>query len=119
MICTRRAAHIPLVPRKTIAQQDVRARELDSVWSIAARGRDVDLGLPQSEYRDRQEHYQACRSIPKILADAASELTTIARGRGDPSATFFRNLDRGIGWFDEKIDRLFIESGPCRCIPKI
>jgi hypothetical protein len=36
VICTRRAAAHLVGSRNTIEQQEVRARELDSLWSIAA-----------------------------------------------------------------------------------
>jgi hypothetical protein len=48
---------------------------------------------------------RTCRRIPKILADAASQLTT------RPQRLLYDFLQKSRSWF--------IESEPCRCIPKI
>jgi hypothetical protein len=90
VICTRRAAaHLvgSSLHDRTAGCPSARARQ-PMVNCCAAR--ELEPG-PASKSITR-----TCRRIPKILADAASELTTIARGRGDPSTTFFRDLDRGL-----------------------
>jgi hypothetical protein len=62
---------------------------------------------------------RARRAIPEILAGQDNELTAMAR---DPIAELydlFRDLDRRIGLFDRKIDRIFHGSEACQRIARI
>jgi transposase len=62
---------------------------------------------------------RARRLVPEILADTTNELTALAREAISELYDLFRDLDRRIASFDKKIDRIFLESEPCRRIATI
>ena len=62
---------------------------------------------------------EARRLAAEILADTTNELTALAREAISELYDLFRDLDRRIAWFDKKIDRIFLESEPCRRIASI
>jgi transposase len=122
-ICTAaRQPHIPFVPRKTIEQQDIqtlhraRQRMVNHRTAVVSqiRGLLLDRGIAIAK-----SITQARRRVPEILADAASELTSMAREAIGELYDLFRDLDLRIASFDKKIDRVFVESEPCRRIAKI
>jgi len=57
--------------------------------------------------------------IPEILADHENELTPMAGETIGDLHDLFRDLDRRIGLFDRKIDRVFRESETCQRIEQI
>lgn len=122
-ICTAaRQPHIPLVPKKTIEQQDIQAlhrarqRMVNHRTAVVSQIRglllDRGLAMPKSITCAR-------RLIPDILADFNNELTPMAREIIHELYDLFRDLDRRIGSFDKKIERVFRESEPCQRIAKI
>lgn len=122
-ICTAaRQPHIPLVPKKTIEQQDIQAlhrarqRMVNHRTAVVSQIRglllDRGLAMPKSITCAR-------RLIPDILADFNNELTPMARETIHELYDLFRDLDRRIGSFDKKIERVFRESEPCQRIAKI
>ena len=62
---------------------------------------------------------RARRAIPEILAGQDNELTAMARDAIAELYDLFRDLDRRIGLFDKKIDRIFHESEACQRIARI
>src|SRR5215472_769540 len=122
-ICTAaRQPHIQFVPKKTLEQQDIqtlhraRQRMVNHRTAVVSqiRGLLLDLGIAIAK-----SITQARRRIPEILADARSELTSMAREAIGELYDLFRDLDCRIASFDKKIDRVFVESEPCRRIAKI
>jgi len=122
-ICTAaRQPHIQFVPKKTLEQQDIQAlhrarqRMVNHRTAVVSqiRGLLLDRGFAMAQSITR-----ARRLIPKILADAANELTDLAREAIAELYDLFRDLDRRITSFDKKINRVFLESEPCQRIAKI
>ncbi len=122
-ICTAaRQPHIPLVPKKTIEQQDIQAlhrarqRMVNHRTAVVSQIRglllDRGMAMPKSITCAR-------RLITDILADFNNELTPMARETIHELYDLFRDLDRRIGSFDKKIERVFRESEPCQRIAKI
>lgn len=122
-ICTAaRQPHIPLVPKKTIEQQDIQAlhrarqRMVNHRTAVVSQIRglllDRGLAMPKSITCAR-------RLIPDILADFNNELTPMARETIHELYDLFRDLDRRIGSFDKKVKRVFREGEPCQRIAKI
>jgi len=122
-ICTAaRQPHIPLVPKKTIEQQDIQAlhrarqRMVSHRTVVVSQIRglllDRDIAMSKSITRAR-------RLIPGILADMNNELTAIAREAIGELHDLMVDLDRRITSFDRKIERVFRESEPCRRIVRI
>jgi transposase len=62
---------------------------------------------------------RARRAIPEILAGQDNELTAMIRDAIAELYDLFRDLDRRIGLFDKKIDRIFHEDEACQRIAKI
>jgi transposase len=62
---------------------------------------------------------RARRAIPEILAGQDNELTAMARDAIAELYDLFRDLDRRIGLFDKKIDRILRESEDCQRIARI
>jgi transposase len=62
---------------------------------------------------------RARRAIPEILAGQDNELTAMARDAIAELYDLFRDLDRRIGLFDKKIDRIFHGSEACQRIARI
>jgi transposase len=58
-------------------------------------------------------------AIPEILAGQDNELTAMVRDAIAELYDLFRDLDRRIGLFDKKIDRIFHENEACQSIAKI
>jgi transposase len=122
-ICTAvRQPHIPLVPKKTIEQQDVQAlhrarqRMVNHRTAVVSqiRGLLLDRGIAFGKSITR-----ARRMIPEILADQANELTTMAREAIGELWDLLCDLDRRIASFDKKIEALFKASEVCQRIAKI
>jgi len=122
-ICTAaRQPHIPFVPKKTVEQQDIQAlhrarqRMVNHRTAVVSqiRGLLLDRGFAMAKSITR-----ARRLVPEILADTTNELTALAREAILELYDLFRDLDRRIASFDKKIDRIFLESEPCRRIASI
>jgi transposase len=122
-ICTAvRQPHIPLVPKKTVEQQDVQAlhrarqRMVNHRTAVVSqiRGLLLDRGIAFGKSITR-----ARRMIPEILADTANELTTMAREAIGELWDLLCDLDRRITIFDKKIDVVFKASEVCQRVAKI
>ena len=110
-ICTAvRQPHIPLVPKKTIEQQDIQAlhraqqRMVNHRTAVVSqiRGLLLDRGIAFGKSITR-----ARRMIPEVLADTANELTTMAREAIGELWDLLCDLDQRITIFDKKIDTVF------------
>jgi transposase len=122
-ICTAaRQPHIPLVPKKTIEQQDIqtlhRARQRMVNHRIAVVSQIRGL-LPDRGFAFAKSITRARRTIPEILADHENELTPLAREAIAELYDLFRDLDCRIASFDKKIDRIFRQCEACQRIAKI
>lgn len=122
-ICTAaRQPHIPLVPKKTVEQQDIQAlhrarqRMVNHRTAVISqiRGLLLDRGLAMAKSITRAQ-----RSIPELLSDLENELTTLAREAVAELYDQFRYLDRRIQIFDHKIQAVFRASEPCQRIARI
>jgi transposase len=122
-ICTAaRQPHIPLVPKKTVEQQDIqalhRSRQRMVNHRTAAvsqiRGLWLDRGFAIAKSITR-----ARRLVPEILSDLENELTPLAREAIAELHDLFRDLDRRIAIFDKKIDAVFRGSERCQRIATI
>ena len=122
-ICTAaRQPHIPFVPKKTVAQQDIQAlhrarqRMVNHRTAVVSqiRGLLLDRGFAIAKSITR-----ARRAIPGILSDLDNELTAMAREAIAELYDLFCDLERRIASFDKKIDRVFRESEDCQRIAKI
>ena len=122
-ICTAaRQPHIPFVPKKTVEQQDIQAlhrarqRMVNHRTAVVSqiRGLLLDRGFAIAKSITR-----ARRAIPEILAGQDNELTAMARDAIAELYDLLRDLDRRIGLFDKKIDRIFHGSEACRRIARI
>ena len=117
-----RQPHIPLVPKKTVEQQDIQAlhrarqRMVNHRTAVVSqiRGLLLDRGFAFAKSITR-----ARRLIPEILEDLGNELTGLAREAIRELYDLFRDLDRRIVSFDKKIERVFRQSEPCQRIAKI
>ena len=107
-ICTAaRQPHIPLVPKKSIEQQDIQAlhrarqRMVNHRTAVVSqiRGLLLDRGFAIGKSITR-----ARRIIPEILSDVENEITLLAREALNELYDLFRDLDRRIIIFDRKID---------------
>jgi len=122
-ICTAaRQPHIPLVPKKTLEQQDVQAlhrarqRMVNHRTALVSqiRGLLLDRGFAFAKSITR-----ARRIIPEILADLGNELSPLAREAIAELYELMRDLDRRIASFDQKIERIFRASELCQRIGRI
>jgi transposase len=122
-ICTAaRQPHIPLVPKKTIEQQDIQAlhrarqRMVNHRTAVVSqiRGLLLDRGFAIAKSITR-----ARRLVPEILSDLENELTPLAREAIAELHDLFRDLDRRITIFDKKIDAVFCGSERCQRIATI
>jgi transposase len=122
-ICTAaRQPHIPLVPKKSIEQQDIQAlhrvrqRMVNHRTAVVSqiRGLLLDRGFAIGKSITR-----ARRIIPEILSDVENEITLLAREALNELYDLFRDLDRRIIIFDRKIDAVFRDSEVCQRIAKI
>jgi transposase len=122
-ICTAaRQPHIPLVPKKSIEQQDIQAlhrarqRMVNHRTAVVSqiRGLLLDRGFAIGKSITR-----ARRIIPEILSDGENEITLLAREALNELYDLFRDLDRRIIIFDRKIDAVFRDSEVCQRIAKI
>ncbi|MDR6306681.1 transposase [Nitrobacter vulgaris] len=122
-ICTAaRQPHIPLVPKKSIEQQDIQAlhrvrqRMVNHRTAVVSqiRGLLLDRGFAIGKSITR-----ARRIIPEILSDVENEITVLAREALNELYDLFRDLDRRIIIFDRKIDAVFRDSEMCQRIAKI
>jgi transposase len=122
-ICTAvRQPHIPLVPKKSVEQQDIqalhRARQrlvnhrTATVCQIRGLLLDRGFAIGQSITRAR-------RRIPEILGDVANELTVMARETIAELWDLFCDLDRRVTLFDKKIQAVFRTSEACQRIARI
>lgn len=117
-----RQPHIPLVPKRTVEQQDIQAlhrarqRMVNHRTAVVSqiRGLLLDRGFAFAKSITR-----ARRVIPEILSDFSNELTPLAREAIGELYDLFRDLDGRIASFDKKIDRVFRESEPCQRIARI
>jgi transposase len=122
-ICTAaRQPHIPLVPKKTIEQQDIQAlhrarqRMVNHRTAVVSqiRGLLLDRGFAMAK-----SITCARRLIPDILGDFDNELTPMAREAIAELYDLFRDLDKRISSFDKKIEQVFQSSEPCQRVAKI
>lgn len=122
-ICTAvRQPHIPLVPKKTVEQQDVQAlhrarqRMVNHRTAVVSqiRGLLLDRGIAFGKSITR-----ARRMIPEVLADTTNELTAMAREAIGELWDLLCDLDRRIAIFDKKIDAVFKASEVCQRVAKI
>jgi transposase len=122
-ICTAvRQPHIPLVPKKTVEQQDVQAlhrarqRMVNHRTAVVSqiRGLLLDRGFAFSKSITR-----ARRMIPEILSNLENELTVMAREAIGELWDLLCDLDRRIAFFDKKIEAVFKASEVCQRIAKI
>ena len=122
-ICTAaRQPHIPLVPKKSVDQQDIQAlhrarqRMINHRTAVVSqiRGLLLDRGFAFAKSITR-----ARRVIPEILADQDNELTAMAREAIAELYDLFRDLDRRIASFDKKLDAVFRNNEACQRIAKI
>ena len=122
-ICTAvRQPHIPLVPKKSVEQQDVQAlhrarqRLVNHRTALVSqmRGLLLDRGIAFAKSITR-----ARRMIPDILARAESGLSIMARETIAELWDFFCDLDRRIAHFDKKIEAVFKASEPCQRVARI
>ena len=117
-----RQPHIPLVPKKSIEQQDIQAlhrarqRMVNHRTAVVSqiRGLLLDRGFAIGKSITR-----ARRIIPEILSDVENEITLLAREALNELYDLFRDLDRRIIIFDRKIDAVFRDSEVCQRIAKI
>jgi len=122
-ICTAaRQPHIPLVPKKSVEQQDIQAlhrarqRMVNHRTAVVSqiRGLLLDRGLAIGQSITR-----ARRAIPEILSDLENELSVLAREAIYELYDLFCDLDRRIKLFDRKIEAVFRQSEPCQRIARI
>lgn len=122
-ICTAaRQPHIPLVPKKTVEQQDIQAlhrsrqRMVNDRTAVVSqiRGPLLDRGFAIAKSITRTR-----RLVPEILSDLENELTPLAREAIAELHDLFRDLDRRIAIFDKKIDAVFRGSERCQRIATI
>lgn len=122
-ICTAaRQPHIPLVPKKTVEQQDIQAlhrsrqRMVNHRTAVVSqiRGPLLDRGFAIAKSITRTR-----RLVPEILSDLENELTPLAREAIAELHDLFRDLDRRIAIFDKKIDAVFRGSERCQRIATI
>jgi len=122
-ICTAaRQPHIPLVPKKSVEQQDIQAlhrarqRMVNHRTAVVSqiRGLLLDRGFAMAK-----SITCARRLIPDILGTLDNELTSMAREAIAELYDLFRDLDKRIRSFDKKIERVFQTSEPCQRIAKI
>lgn len=122
-ICTAaRQPHIPVVPKKSVEQQDIQAlhrarqRMINHRTAVVSqiRGLLLDRGFAFAKSITR-----ARRLIPDILTDVDNELTPMARDAIGELYDLFRDLDRRIQSFDKKIEAVFQNSETCQRIAKI
>lgn len=122
-ICTAaRQPHIPLVPKKSIEQQDIQAlhrarqRMVNHRTAVVSQIRGL---LLDREFAIGKSITRARRIIPEILSDVENEITLLAREALNELYDLFRDLDRRIIIFDRKIDAGFRDSEVCQRIAKI
>jgi transposase len=122
-ICTAaRQPHIPLVPKKTVEQQDIQAlhrarqRMVNHRTAVVSqiRGLLLDRGFAMAKSITR-----ARRMVPEILSNLDNELTSLAREALYELYDLFRDLDRRIASFDKKIEAVFRNSPVCQRIASI
>ncbi len=122
-ICTAaRQPHIPLVPKKTVEQQDIQAlhrarqRMVNHRTAVVSqiRGLLLDRGFAFAKSITR-----ARRIVPEILSDLENELTPLPREAIAELYDLFRDLDRRIASFDKKINRVFRECEACQRLARI
>ena len=122
-ICTTvRQPHIPLVPKRTVEQQDIqalhRARQRlvnhRTATVCQIRGLLLDRGFAFGTSITR-----ARRMIPEILTDLSNELSEMARDAIAELWNLLCDLDRRIITFDKKIAVVFKTSPTCQRIAKI
>lgn len=122
-ICTAvRQPHIPLVPKKSVEQQDIQAlhrarqRLVNHRTALVSqmRGLLLDRGIAFAKSITRVR-----RMIPEILARADSGLSTMARETIAELWDFFCDLERRIEHFDKKIEAVFKSSEPCQRVARI
>ena len=122
-ICTAvRQPHIPLVPKKSVEQQDIQAlhrarqRLVNHRTALVSRMRGLllDRGIAFAKSITR-----ARRMIPEILSRADSGLSPMARDTIAELWDFLCDLDRRIASFDKRIDAVFKASEPCQRVARI
>ena len=122
-ICTAaRQPHIPLVPKKSVEQQDIQAlhrarqRLVNHRTALVSqmRGLLLDRGIAFAKSITR-----ARRMIPEILSNAEIELSTMARETIAELWDFFCDLDRRVEHFDKKIDAVFKGNEACQRVARI
>ena len=117
-----RQPHIPLVPKKSVEQQDIQAlhrarqRMVNHRTAVVSqmRGLLLDRGIAMGKSITR-----ARRLIPEILANPANELTAMARETIGELDDLLVDLDRRIASFDRKITHVFRDSEACQRIARL
>jgi transposase len=122
-ICTAaRQPHIPLVPKKSLEQQDVQAihrarqRLVNHRTAVVSqiRGLLLDRGIAFGKSIGR-----ARRSIPEILVDTGNALSAMARETIGELWDLLCDLDRRVGIFDQKIEAIFKANQTCQRLARI
>lgn len=106
---------MPFVPKKSIEQQDIQA--LQRARQRLVDHRTAKLSQIHGLLLDRgfaigKSITRAQRATPEILGDGSNEPTDLARAAIHELYDLFRDLDRRIGSFDQKIDRVFRAAKP-------
>jgi transposase len=122
IVAAARQPHTPLVPKKTLEQQDIQAlhrarqRMVNHRTAVVSqiRGLLLDRGFAMAKSITR-----ARRLVPDILANLDNELTPMARDAIGELYDLFRDLDRRIASFDKKIEQVFRSSETCQRIATI
>ena len=117
-----RQPHIPLVPKRTVEQQDIQA--LHPARQRLANHRTATVCQIRGLLLDRGVAFgtsitRARRMIPEILNDMTNELTELARDAIAELWDLLCDLDRRITSFDKKIAAVFKASPTCQRIAKI
>ena len=108
-ICTTvRQPHIPLVPKKSVEQQDIQAlhrarqRRVNHRTALVSqiRGLLLDRGIAFAKSITR-----ARRMIPEILAKVDNGLSAMARETIVELWDFLCDIDRRVASFDKKLPR--------------
>ena len=122
-ICTAaRQPHIPLVPKKSLEQQDVQAihrarqRLVNHRTAVVSqiRGLLLDRGIAFGKSIGR-----ARRMIPEVLTDRSNALTAMARETIGELWDLFCDLDRRVSIFDQKIEAIFKANQTCQRLARI
>jgi transposase len=122
IVTAARQPHIPLVPKKTIEQQDIQAlhrarqRMVNHRTALVSQSRGLllDRGFAFAKSITR-----ARRMIPLLIADTDNALTPMARATIAELWDLMCDLDRRIHGLDGRIDAVFKADPTCQRIAAI